>query len=77
MNYADFGLGTWHPDGGMYSVVDCMKKLAEELGVVFKINSNVEKIFVDNGKVTGIKVNGEKIDTDLVLSGADLSLIHI
>ena len=71
MNYADFGLGTWHPDGGMYSVVDGMKKLAEELGVVFKTNSNVEKIFVDNGKVTGIKVNGEKIDTDLVLSGAD------
>ena len=22
MNYADFGLGTWHPKGGMYEVVN-------------------------------------------------------
>ena len=46
MNYADFGLGTWHPEGGMYSVVEGMKKLAEELGVTFEINSDVEKIIV-------------------------------
>tara|TARA_B110000003_G_scaffold233634_1_gene236968 strand:- start:8961 stop:10424 length:1464 start_codon:yes stop_codon:yes gene_type:complete len=71
MNYADFGLGTWHPDGGMYSVVEGMKKLAEELGVTFEINSDVEKIIVDKGKVAGLIVNGLKIDTDIVLSGAD------
>ena len=71
MNYADFGLGTWHPEGGMYSVVEGMKKLAEELGVVFETNSDVEKITVKNGKVTGLKVNGQNISTNLVLSGAD------
>lgn len=71
MNYADFGLGTWHPKGGMYSVVKGMKKLAEELGVDFKTNMNVEKIIVENNKVAGVKVNGEFIPTDLVLSGAD------
>ena len=71
MNYADFGLGTWHPEGGMYSVVEGMKKLAEELGVTFEINSDVEKIIVEKGKVTGLLVNGEQINTDLVLSGAD------
>lgn len=71
MNYADFGLGTWHPKGGMYSVVKGMKKLAEELGVDFKTDMNVEKIIVENKKVSGVKVNGEIIPTDLVLSGAD------
>tara|TARA_R110001632_G_scaffold23425_4_gene66325 strand:- start:3347 stop:4810 length:1464 start_codon:yes stop_codon:yes gene_type:complete len=71
MNYADFGLGTWHPKGGMYSVVRGMITLAEELGVVFQTNSDVEKIVVENGKVSGLRVNGENIDTDLVLSGAD------
>ena len=35
MNFADFGLGTWHPDKGMYSVVEGMVKLAKELGVTF------------------------------------------
>ena len=71
MNYADFGLGTWHPNGGMYSVVEGMKQLAEELGVVFQTNSNVEKIIVNDGKVTGVKVNGSIVHSDIVLSGAD------
>ena len=71
MNYADFGLGTWHPEGGMYSVVEGMKKLAEDLGVHFTTEANVEKIHVTENKVSGIRVNGEDFDTDLILSGAD------
>ena len=71
MNYADFGLGTWHPEGGMYSVVEGMKTLAEELGVSFTTSANVEKIHVNNGKVSGLRVNGEDIESDLVLTGAD------
>lgn len=71
MNYADFGLGTWHPKGGMYTVVEAIKQLAEELGVTFQTNSNVEKIVVNKGNVTGIKVDGKTINSDIVLSGAD------
>ncbi len=25
MNYADFGLGTWHPKGGMYKLFKAME----------------------------------------------------
>ncbi|MEE3020786.1 MAG: NAD(P)-binding protein, partial [Bacteroidota bacterium] len=32
MNYADFGLGTWHPKGGMIQIVNAMVSLAKELG---------------------------------------------
>ena len=71
MNYADFGLGTWHPKGGMYSVVEGIKKMAEDLGVVFRTNATIEKIHVKNNQVSGLRVNGEEIETDLVLSGAD------
>jgi phytoene desaturase len=71
MNYADFGLGTWHPKTGMFDVVRAMKSLAEELGVVFHTNSNIEKIIVENKIAIAIVVNGERIDSDLVLSGAD------
>lgn len=71
MNYADFGLGTWHPKTGMFDVVRAMKSLAEELGVVFHTNSNIEKIIVENKIAIAIVVNGEIIDSDLVLSGAD------
>jgi len=71
MNFADFGLGTWHPKNGMYSVILAMESLAKELGVKIETNSNVEKILVENGKAIGIKVNGNIISSDIVLSGAD------
>ena len=71
MNYADFGLGTFHPKNGMYSVIEGIKKLAEELGVAIKTNHTIEKIVVENRNATGIIANGKKINTDIVLSGAD------
>ena len=71
MNFADFGLGTWHPEKGMYSVVEGMVKMAKELGVKFNTSQNVETIFVENGKATGVIANGVQIDADVVVSGAD------
>ncbi|UOY05992.1 phytoene desaturase family protein [Muricauda sp. SCSIO 64092] len=71
MNFADFGLGTWHPKGGMYEIIKAMKSLAEELGVRFYTNSPVEKIEVAQGKVSGIVSKGNRIVADIVISGAD------
>jgi len=71
MNFADFGLGTWHPKNGMYSVILAMEKLAKEFGVQIQTNSNIEKIITENGTATGIICNGEYIKSDIVLSGAD------
>jgi len=71
MNFADFGLGTWHPKGGMYQIIRAMKSLAQELGVIIHTDSTVEKIIVKGGKATGILVNSEIIEADMVLSGAD------
>jgi len=47
MNYAGFGLGTWHPNGGMYTVVNGMLTLAQSLGVEFITQANVEQIKVE------------------------------
>lgn len=71
MNFADFGLGTWHPKNGMYSVILAMEKLAKELGVTINTNSNIEKINVDNGTANAIIVNGKIVYGDIILSGAD------
>ncbi|WP_445454276.1 phytoene desaturase family protein [Flavobacterium sp. 25HG05S-40] len=71
MNFADFGLGTWHPKNGMYSVILAMEKLAKELGVTIHTNAVIEKIIVDNGIANGIVVNGETIKGDIIVSGAD------
>ncbi len=71
MNFADFGLGTWHPKGGMYEIIKAIRNLAVSLGVQIFTNSNVEKIEVTNGRAIGLKVNGKSIASDIVLSGAD------
>ncbi|AWI25818.1 phytoene desaturase family protein [Flavobacterium pallidum] len=71
MNYADFGMGTWHPKTGMFDVVKAMQELATALGVTFKTSSSIQKIIVQNNKATGLVINGENINADLVLSGAD------
>ena len=71
MNYADFGLGTWQPKGGMHAVIQGMVTLAKSLGVVMHTNASVEKINVENGIAKSILVNSETITADIVLAGSD------
>ena len=71
MNFADFGLGTWHPKGGMHEIVKAMISLAKELGVVFHTDAAVEKITTSGKIATGVMVNGKAHKADIVLSGAD------
>jgi phytoene desaturase len=71
MNFADFGLGTWHPKGGMYQIILAMKSLAEELGVNIHTGNAVTKILVKDKKAYGVVVNGNEVFADMVLSGAD------
>jgi len=71
MNYADFGLGTWHPRGGMYQVILGMEKLARSLGVQIFTNAPIQKIVVENGITKGVFTSSKRIEADIVLCGAD------
>ena len=71
MNYADFGLGTWHPKGGMYKVVLGIKKLAETLGVEFKTKETTVGLEVQNNYIYQVKTEQRFYYPDIVLSGAD------
>ena len=71
MNYADFKLGTWYPEDGMYTVIKAMVRLAEENGVKLISNQNVEGIIEENNKIIGVIANGKNTYCDIVVSGAD------
>ncbi|MGB5418500.1 phytoene desaturase family protein [Algibacter sp.] len=71
MNYADFGLGTFHPKKGMYQVILAMESLALELGVKINLNAPIEKIIIENGEAKGVVSNGKNYYSDIVVSGAD------
>lgn len=69
MNYADLKLGTWYPMGGMNKIIEGMVSLAEEVGVKFKYDSPVEKIYM-NGNMNTVTAN-ETYRSDYVVGGAD------
>lgn len=71
MNYADFHLGTWHPKGGMYKVVEAMVSLAKSLGVEIINECTVNEIIVENKRVTELVTNKGNYNCDIVISGAD------
>lgn len=77
MNYADLQLGTWYPQGGMYKIVEAMHSLACELGVQFRLNTNVEKIEVDNGSANKVITSDGKIyEADVVIANADYHFVE-
>lgn len=71
MNYADIVLGTWYPEGGMYSIVNAMYRVAGELGVKFLFGHTVERIEISGSNVKKIISNQGSIEADVVIGGAD------
>ncbi|NDK55910.1 phytoene desaturase family protein [Pontibacter fetidus] len=71
MNYADISLGTWYPMGGMYKIIEGMVQLAEEKGVVFKYNQDVQEIQVNQNIATRIVTTTDVFETDVIVASAD------
>jgi phytoene desaturase len=64
--------GAYFPDGGMYSIVTSLVKLAESLSVKFTYNSPVEEIVLNGEKTIGVKVNDSIIKSNIVISNMDI-----
>jgi phytoene desaturase len=71
MNYADIVLGTWYPQGGMHEIVKAMKKLAEDKGVEFRFQSEVQGFDIENAKIVAAITSSGKVEGDVFVSGAD------
>lgn len=71
MNYGGMKLGTFYPIGGMGQIIHAMVKLAQEKGVKFHYNANVEKIVVENNIAKQLIINNETINFDHIISSAD------
>ncbi|GAA4381956.1 phytoene desaturase family protein [Hymenobacter koreensis] len=76
MNYADLALGTWYPRGGMHKIVQGMVKVAEEQGVEFRYNQEVQQIKVEQGRATGVVTAEGFLAADIVVAGADYNHVE-
>lgn len=71
MNYADFGLGTWYPKGGMYKIIEGMVQLGQSLGVQYHTNEKVTRIEIKEKKAKSVITENNQFKADIVVSGAD------
>jgi phytoene desaturase len=69
--------GTFYPVGGMISITNALYKLAQDLGVHFHFESNVEKIVIQNSEVSGLIVNDKFHDHELIVSNVDVYYTYL
>jgi phytoene desaturase len=70
--YVEYGLGAYAVGGGIYAIPAALGRLAESLGVKMVLDTRVEKILHRNRRIRGIRVQGEKLAYDVVVSNADV-----
>jgi phytoene desaturase len=71
--HLEFGYGTFFPKKGMVDITNSLVSLAERQGVKFIYNQKVEEILLKKNKVSGVKINGIEISTDVLISNMDIS----
>ena len=69
--YIEYGLGGYYIKGGIYRLVEALETVAREQGVQIYTSAAVERICYSSKRVNGVQVNGDKIESDYVLCGAD------
>ena len=74
--YIEYGLGGYYIKGGIYRLVDALEMVARERGVQIHTSAKVERICQADKRVNGVQVNGERVDADYVLCGADAVVTH-
>lgn len=72
ITHLEHGLGSYLPVGGMHAIAQSLTRLAEDLGVQFHLNSEVDKISSTNGVVNGIVVHDDQLPFDAVVCNADV-----
>jgi len=76
MNYADMGLGTWYPEGGMSALPQALFKIAKKNGVQFHFNSAISEFICEDEKVSHIKIEENSIPVETVIASADYNFVE-
>ena len=69
--YGELQYGLWMPKGGMYGLVNGLKKLNQDFNVKINTSSKITKIIIEKNKAIGISINNEQKYADLIISNVD------
>src|SRR5690606_16324887 len=68
--------GVWYPRGGVYTIAQAMRRLAEELGVTIHTSTPVEAIGVSGGRVKGVYTPRGFQPATAVIANADVTTVY-
>ncbi len=68
--------GAFFPEKGMYSIVQALETLADEMGVVFHTNTHVNRLETKGKKVCAVNTSSGTFETDLVINNTDISTFY-
>jgi len=70
--YGEIAYGLWLPQGGMYSLVQAMERLAREMGVDVRLNMEVTRVITEAGRARGVQLaDGVREAYDAVIVNGD------
>ena len=75
--YMEQTFGAWHIGGGLGTLADALAQRCEERGVTMRFDSDVERITLEDGRVTGVMLSGgEYLAADIVVANADAQHVY-
>ncbi len=69
----EHGIGTFHPEKGMFQITGSLVSLARDLGVIFHFSERVEQILTDRKRATGVRTGKNTYKADVVISNMDIA----
>jgi phytoene desaturase len=75
--YTEVAGGLWFPRGGMHALPRALARLAAELGVRFRYQTDVVGLEREEGRIAAVRLtDGTRLTADLVLANADLPYVY-
>jgi phytoene desaturase len=73
LSFLEYEYGVYHPVGGCGAVSSAMQRVAERLGVEFRLNTPVERIAFAGKRAMGVEAGGRHHAADAVVLNADFA----
>jgi len=70
--------GIYYSKGGMIGIPDALKRLGEKSGMQLKLNTDVKRVIVSNGRAAGVELqDGTEITSALVISDINSKTLYL
>jgi phytoene desaturase len=71
LSFLEYEYGVWHPIGGCNALTHGMARVAQELGVVIRLDEPVQEVLFNGRRAMGVRTETGELPADAVVVNAD------